>query len=231
MTRQLPLQMTTRVRYAADNFLRHHGVAALVESCRTFCAADAFALGFVVGPRRSGKTHLAIHLLDAVGAVARFPRLLEGGEFGQFINSVGVEPFASEDLFIVDDAHTYLETLGAGDSGPFVAFVEKLRLARAGLILLSRQPLEAFRFDEHVRSRLIPGAGLVIGPPADEDMPKLIEMMAKQRGIKLKERKIDYVVRRLGRDIGAIERYFDRVRHLADVLGQAVKFPVLGDAV
>jgi len=62
-------------------------------------------------------------------------------------------------------------------------------------------------------------------------MPRLVEMLATQRGIRLKERKIDFVVRRLGRDIGAVERYFDRVRHLADVLGQSVKFPVLSDAI
>jgi chromosomal replication initiation ATPase DnaA len=99
------------------------------------------------------------------------------------------------------------------------------------LILLSREPLDHFEFDEHVRSRLIPGNGFEISPPEESDMPKLIDTIARQRGISLKDRKIDFIVRRLGRDIGALERYFDRVRHLADVLGQSVRFPVLGDAL
>lgn len=221
--------MTTRIRYSAENFVCHSGVAPIVAHCRTICARDGFALGFIVGPARSGKTHLAIHLIDILGQLARFPRLLEGRELERGMASLTVNDYSAEDLFIIDDAHTYLEGIQPGNSGPFVAFVEKVRAARAGLILLSQKPLEAFSFDEHVRSRLIPGVGLVIEPPAESDMPVMVDRLARQRGIRLKERKIDFVVRRVGRDIGAVERYFDRVRHLADVLGQAVQFPLLGD--
>jgi len=223
--------MVTRVRYSAENFLLHGGAAPLWESCRAVFVRDAFGIAFIRGAKRSGKTHFSIFLVDALTKLARFPRLLEGGEMPGFLESWGPSDFSSEDVIIVDNAESYLRTLRPGDSGPFTAFVEKLRVARAGLILLSGEPIEAFGCDEHVRSRLIPGNGFELRPPEESDMPALINTMAKQRGILLKERKIGFVVRRLGRDIGAIERYFDRVQHLADVLGQSVKFPVLGDAL
>lgn len=223
--------MVTRVRYAPENFCVHTGVVGVVDGCRSIFARDAFGLTFIAGAKRSGKTHLSIFLVDVMGKLARFPRLLEGGELGRFLESSDRETFTSEDVFIVDDAHTYLAGLRPGDSGPFVSFVERLRLARAGLVLVSGESLDHFSFDDHVRSRLSPGAGLDISPPAESDMPSLIDTMARQRGIRLKERTIGFVVRRLGRDIGALERYFDRVQHLADVLGQSVRFPVLGDAL
>jgi len=231
VTRQLPLQMVTRVRYAPENFLIHSGMVGVVEGCRSLFARDAFSLAFISGSPRAGKTHLSIFLIDALEKLARFPRLLEGGELGRFLTTSEGESFTSEDVFVVDDAHAYLSSLRPGDSGPFVSFVERLRVARAGLVLLSAEPLDRFSFDEHVRSRLVPGSGLIVEAPAESDMPALIDMMARQRGIKLKERKIGFIVRRLGRDIGALERYFDRVQHLADVLGQSVRFPVLGDAL
>ena len=231
MTRQLPLQMVTRVRYAPENFLVHTGLIDVVNGCRSVFAQDAFGLVFIAGGKRSGKTHLSIYLLDALAKLARFPRLLEGGEIERFLESSSGEAFSAEDLFIIDDAQSYLRALRPGDSGPLVSFIERLRVARAGLLLLSGEPLERFSFDEHIRSRLVPGAGFELTPPAESDMPALIDTMALQRGIKLKERKIGFIVRRLGRDIGALERYFDRVQHLADVLGQSVRFPVLGDAL
>lgn len=231
MTRQLPLQIVTRVRYGSENFCVHSGVSDVVDECRGIFARDSFGIAFVSGGRRAGKTHLSIYLVDLLSKLQRFPRLLEGAELGRFLDSSGADVFTGEDVIVVDDAHEYLATLRPGDSGPFVAFVEKLRVARAGLILLSRMPIDEFLFDEHVRSRILPGCGRNIVAPAESDMPRLIDSMARQRGILLKERKIGFLVRRVGRDIEALERYFDRVRHLADVMGQSFKFPVLGDAL
>ncbi len=228
-TSQLSLNITPRHAYAPENFVPHAGVAGLLEHCASGPGHEKFFIAYLSGPRRSGKTHLSIRLAQELASRGLFPRLVEGSEFAALLRAP--VQWSSDDVVIVDDAHIYLSTLRPGDSGPFVAFIEKLRVARAGVIIVSEHGLDDFACDEHVMSRLIPGKCAEIGHPQEADMASLVVVMGKQHGIQLTDRKVSFVLRRVGRTVASIEAYFERLIHLASVLGRPIKFPLLSGAV
>ena len=88
-----------------------------------------------------------------------------------------------------------------------------------------------FSFDQHINSRLQAGSGFALGSPHESELPAIIDIMARQRGIKLTEKKQEFLERRLGRDLPAIEEYLERLVHLTNVLGKRVGFEALGDAL
>jgi chromosomal replication initiation ATPase DnaA len=112
-----------------------------------------------------------------------------------------------------------------------VNFVENLRFRGAKLILLSGVDIEELGCDAHVRSRLLPGGGHSLGPPAPEDMGVLVRLLAKQRGLLLSDRQVGYLSSRLRRDCGFVEEYLERVAHLQRVLNSPIKLPLLSDAI
>jgi chromosomal replication initiation ATPase DnaA len=227
---QLSLNITPRHAYAAENFVVHEGVAQAFEHFSTRAGSGGFVVGYIQGGRRSGKTHFSIRLAEALSNRGIFPRLVEAADFKTLLADVSA-PIGCDDVFLIDDAHTYLETLQPGDSGPLVAFVERLRAARATLIFFGDRDLADYAFDEHVGSRLVPGQGHFLGSPAESDMPKIINAVAKQYGMKLSEKKLGFIQRRVGRDVAAVEDYFQRLLHLSQVLGRPIKFPLMSGAV
>ncbi|RMG44287.1 MAG: hypothetical protein D6719_02135 [Candidatus Dadabacteria bacterium] len=229
---QLGLKIPARISYKADNFIRHSGVRTIINQVLSLANSEAFNLCWIEGERRSGKTHLSITLTDLLINYKFQPRCIEGAEFKDFLESGQVEQISARTMpFIIDSAEEYFNSLTTGNSGAFVNFIEKLRVAGSLVIFLSRTSVQSLACDEHIMSRLRPGQGLKINMPADEELPEVIAAMAKQRGMVLSERKIEFIRRRIGRSIEAIERYLDRVYHLSSVLGRGVRFPILGDAL
>jgi chromosomal replication initiation ATPase DnaA len=231
---QLPLNILPRLAYTPENFLLHGGIQKLyMETVSTACNGDAFSVAYIVGSPRSGKTHLGIMLAAALSSRRIYPRLVEGEALAKFIEDQELQcpPNGRCHAAIIDNAERYFQTIEPGQSGPFVNFVERLRKESGALIFLSSQELAALPCDEHVTSRLIPGSGLHIAPPDTEDLKELIAKMARQRGLSLSERKVQFLVVRLGRSVSSIEDYLDRLTHLSTTLSQSIKFPLLSDAI
>ena len=80
-------------------------------------------------------------------------------------------------------------------------------------------------------SRLRSAVGLHLDTPDQDDLPQLLHAMATQRGIRLKQRHISYVLKNVGRSVPELESYLERLLHLSQVLGKTVKFPLIADAV
>ena len=229
---QLTLGLSNRLAYAASNFHVHGGVRTTIEDLITLFRSDAFSIGYLSADPRAGKTHLSVYLSDRLLQEGFLPRIVEGGDFARWsVENVNTHRFVREDVIIVDDAHAFFKDVKPGMSGPFVNLIETLRGVRAGILFLSRSPLSELPCDEHVMSRLLPGDGFALHRPDEGDMSRLISLMARQRGIHLTELKIEYLVRRLRRDVASIEEYLGKVSHLSQVLGKSVKFPLLSDAI
>lgn len=227
--RQLSLNITPRHAYSPQDYVMHEGVRELFEHCLNSLGRGAFFIGFVVGTRRSGKTHFSIRLADELGQKGLYPRLIEGVNFSQVLSDAfDAKP---DDIIIIDDSDSYLSELQPGQSGQLVAFVEKLRAARSGLVLLSNRELSEYEFDDHIRSRILAGQTFRIGAPDEENMRDLVHAMAKQHGVRLSERKVDFLLRRVARNVPSLEQYFERLTHLAQVLGRPIRFPLMSGAV
>ena len=227
---QLSLNITPRHAYAPENFVVHAGVKEILAQHLMLAAKGDFRIGFIPGSARSGKTHLSIRLADDLAQRGFFPRLIEGRDFLEYLKAERFD-FTPEDVIVVDDAQNYFSCVLPGQSGAFVACIERLRVARAGVIFLSDRDTTSFDFDEHVRSRLVPGLGLQLGGPAESDMPEIVRAVAKQHGMRLSDRKLGFILRRVGKNIGAVEDYFERLSHLSQVLGRPIKFPLMSGVI
>lgn len=230
--RQLPLRIVPRLSYSSDNFVVHSGIEPSLGDLRGILDSPGFSLTLLTGEARSGKSHLAIWLVDRLSEAARFARLLSGAELHDWLHAEFLEtPIGEDVIFIVDEAEVFFERLARQDSGPFVRFFETCRLAQAKLVFLSRISWEDFSVDSHAMSRLRTGFEFVLQAPGDHDFPQIIQHMARQRGVSLGEKKVGYIFRRTGRSVASIERCLDRVAHLSEVLGKRIDLALLADAI
>ena len=228
---QLSLNITPCLAYAPGNFLLHHGARSAYENCRALLGSEGFRVCFIVGGRRCGKTHFSIKLADTLMSSGCCPHIIEGSQCQDWIVGHSDYEFCREDVVLIDDAERFLETLKPGGSGTLVAFIEKLRVKSSALVFFSALSLDEFSFDEHVRSRLMPGNGFSIGQPDAGDMAELIQLMARQRGIALSDRKVRFLEKRIDRDIPSVEAYLERLTGLSRLMGKPIRFPLLGDAI
>lgn len=225
---QVALNVTPRLSYAAENFVLHAGISPDFERCVALLQRPAFSICFYTGAAGSGKTHLALKLAEVLLSAAYDTRSIEAQEFLALLEA-GQKSWAVSEktVFIIDQAEQCLDALSGQDSGKFVDFIEHLRQRQAGVVFLSAKNLCEFGFDQHIRSRLLPGDGFSIHSPAEQDLPGLLAAMLAQRGIALSERKLVFLAKRLPRDTAAIAEYLSRLEHLALVSGGALDFSLL----
>ena len=209
---QVPLDMLPRLAYSADKFVMHAGVRQDWEKCLALLGQSGFRLCFFTSQPGGGKTHFALRLAQDLEKRKLKALMLTAPEFSRFCRD---RPAVDhETVLIVDDAEQYFSALTVEEEGNFVAAVEQLRQEQAGMVFLSSLQLEQFTFDEHVRSRLLPGQGFCLGPPQEQDMQPLVTAMLEQRGLNIPARKIDFMLRRLPRSIAGISAFASRIQHL-----------------
>lgn len=228
---QLSLSMGLRLPYTPDGFLLHSGVKDVHGQCLALLRLQGFRLVFVYAPPRFGKTHFCVRLSDDAVDLGQHPRILEGDRFLTEDYPVRELEFASGDVLVVDDADKCLEQLKPGASGEIVAFIERLRAAGAALVLVSGKELIEFEFDEHIASRLRAGLHVQISNPAANEMGEIVKAMARQRGFALDGRKLQYIERRMGPSVAAVDRYLERLIELSRTHSYALEFPLLSEAL
>lgn len=228
---QLSLSMGLRLPYTPEGFLLHSGVKDAHGQCLALLRLQGFRLVFVYAPTRFGKTHFCVRLGDDAVDLGQHPRILEGDRLLSEDYPVHELEFESGDVLVVDDADECLEQLKPGTSGQIVAFIERLRAAGAALVLVSGKELMEFEFDEHIASRLRAGLRVQISNPAESEMGEIVKAMARQRGFALDGRKLQYIERRMGPSVAAVERYLERLIDLSRTRSHALGFPLLSDAL
>lgn len=204
----------------------HAGAAELYRRCvGQLASSSAFTICHIIGPEGSGKTHFSVKLAEEFSTRGVTVRVYEGALAEA--HAAASSPPGQRSLFLIDDIDCYFEQ--AADSGEFISLVEKLRLTRAALALFSRRSAAELKADEHARSRIRPGEGFVMGPPGEEDLPLLVATMARQRGMLLSPRKIEFLARRVPRDIRAIAAALDQLSYVQHASGSASSFRTLDE--
>lgn len=224
---QLSLNIIPRLPYSPENIVLHAGLNGAWETASHVVRSENYSALWISAPRRAGKTHLSVKLVDFALSLGRYPQLFEGGSFADWFSDAA--PY--NQLLIIDDADHYFNQLLPGSSGQFVNLIESLRRRNGAIVFLSSQEIDELPCDEHVTSRLREGFSARIGNPAHIDMPQLLSRMALQRGLALKENRIDFIAKRLRHEISYIERYLDRAMHLAAILNRSVTGSILTNAL
>lgn len=220
---QIPLSLTPKLLYAAENFVVHRGAELPIQAALQLAQRDGFGSLFIHGQSRAGKSHMAVYLMNELWRAGRCPRLLDAQK--DIRELVSVVP---DEVTIVDDFHLVSDRM---ESGAFVSFVERRRAAGAKVIFLSGVTVADLSFDEHVMSRLRAAQFEVIGPPDDSQMTVVFEALAKQRGFQIAPRNSQFATRRLRRDMASIESYLRRLERLASLRAQQLRRDVVHDAI
>jgi len=228
--RQLPLPILAALSYSPDGFVRHAGVRAVLDECVALGQASSFAIRYVEGGARSGKTHATLRLHAELVDAGREVLLLDGAGGRDAVGLRGREA-SSNLVVIIDDADRYFDALKPEDEGSFVSLVEQLRAVSGKLFLFAGKSIANLRVDDHVLSRLRLATGLRIEAPGEGEMRQLLESLARQRGLRLKPRELGFLEKRLARDIKSLEYYLERLHHLSQVLAQPIRFPLVANAV
>jgi len=229
---QVPLQITPRLVYSPRNFVAHNGVQQILRAFENALSCANFSIFYIHGVARNGKTHLAIKLAELAANSGRYPRLIEGGEMPTWLAERSLNPALSpNEILIFDDSQLYFLGIAPGQSGPWVELVESLRVQAAVIVVVSSVPLSELACDDHVMSRLRSAQCWKIEDPEESELINVIEQIGIQRGIKLSPRKISFLIKRLGRTIPEIERFYERAESLSQVLGRSMVLPVLADAI
>jgi chromosomal replication initiation ATPase DnaA len=224
---QLPLPLIPKLRYSGDNFVVHSGVRdVLTRILADNWTSSSNRCFLVFGAPRAGKTHLCVKLVDELGRSVA-PHFADGSELERW--TVDGLSLGRGDYLIVDNAEMYLG--GLQNSGGFVNLCEMAKQREFKLVLVFGTELEGLSCDAHVMSRLRAASQGVIQHPSADDMEALIRAMGRQHGFALTAGRVKFIARRIGTTISEVGDYFERVRHLAAVLGRKVTPSLLSDAV
>jgi len=227
---QLCLNIIPRLSYVPENFILHSGTRCVVDEVTELVLAPKFRFFLIYGEPRSGKTHLSLYFAQCISQRGVFPVLLESEEIFEWHPDAGKE-IDQDSVVIVDDAEKYLALLKRVGPGSFVQLYEHCRKRNARLVFLCRDESVFPGLDDHAMSRIATAHSYHLAPPDGTELPLLVKMMARQRGLDLSSRKQGFLVRRVGRDIESVEKYLNRLVFLSQVLDKKVRFSLLSDAL
>ena len=229
---QLSLHIPTYVKYSPQDFYLHSGVRSLYEAVVSLVLEKSAQSFFITGKARSGKSHLCFALADALSGKGLIPRVLSGNDLAVWLDELPLTHRSLEqEMVLIDDVDVYLKQRSEGQSGQFVSLMEFCKARKIPVLLFSSAELSDFPCDAHIMSRLRAAAHYRIESPAESELSEIFQILAKQRGLQLSERKRDFLRKRLGRDIESLEQYIERLLYLSDVLGKSAKFDLLHDAL
>lgn len=228
---QIPLRLTRVLSYTPESFFIHSGVRELLENILFSISKEDFSCFYIYGGKYSGKTHIGILIASFAKDYQVYPYLVSGKEISSFIEEHSNYNLSDKDLVIFDSAEQYFNFITPGESGKFVNFYENLKNNRTKLLIFSSKSIDAFKCDEHIKSRLLGAAFGKLDFPCESELKKIIQLMGVQRGIKLEENNLEYLDKRLGKSFESINEYFERLIYLSENLGLKINKNLLSKAL
>lgn len=219
---QLPLSIGASFTYRAEDFVEHAGVRSIIDHLESI-GPKVFSAVSVVGESRSGKTHLSFYVMERLTALGFAPIL----RIAPDVRGIEIETLRLPPALVIDDAQNLLQS--EEHTGAFVSLYEQVRQRAGIVVLLSDRPLSSP--NPHLQSRLAALVGFQIEIPAREDLPLLLNAIAKQRGLKLKERDRSFLEKRLSNQIVTIEEYVQRLLQLSSTKTGRIGLETLKDAI
>lgn len=216
MPQQLTLDIRPEQHPTLDNFIAGAN-AELVARLRALAQPKAFDAVYLWGPPGSGRTHLLRATLAAAEAAGRRVVLVAGEEADAEL------PCPPGGLLIVDDVDRL-------DDAAQVALFRAFNSARlAGLALLiagPAAPLE-LKLREDLRTRI--GQALVyqVQPLSDEEKAATLHSQASQRGLRVEDEVIGYMLRHTARDLPSLMAVLDELDRASLERKRPVTVPLL----
>jgi DnaA-homolog protein len=202
---QLPLALRTGPDQRFDAYV--DAPAGLLEQLQATASGAADDWLYLVGAVGTGKTHL---LLQA--AAGRLRDALVALEGNALIALDGLEHIAGDrdDEVALFDAHNRLRTAG---TTLLYAAVDAPDALAIGL--------------PDLRSRLSQCARLVLPPLDEAGRREVLRRRAERRGLVIEDAALDWLLRRVGRDLGGLTALLDRLDRASLAAKRRVTVPFL----
>jgi chromosomal replication initiation ATPase DnaA len=227
---QFTLTFGEAIAYSSETFVAHAGVGEITETLLTLSAEGRFGLVNVYGPQSSGKTHLSVYCAGLLQSLGRSVDVVPASEACEWVlNRTSSGRIKKGDVLCIDDAADWISQPQV--EGGFTAAADMLTQAKGLLVLMSSKPVADLRVSQQIKSRLVAGVQLEIGPPEEGDLDLILKAMSKQRGIKLTEPKRRFILARVSRTVPALTRYMTRLSELGQRASSSTSFEVLSEAL
>lgn len=225
--RQLPLALRFPPDQRFGTFVGPPGVA-LAQLRALAGGADADWI-YLAGPAGTGKTHLALATCAAVEAAGRhaayLPLQAAAGRLRQALDAL-----EAGDLAALDG----LDAI-AGNRDDEVAlfdFHNRARAAGIGLLYAGRAAPAALPLAlPDLRSRLSQCARIGLSPLDDEGRREVLRERARRRGLVVEPAALEWLLRRVGRDLAGLARLLDRLDQASLAAQRRLTIPFLRETL
>lgn len=186
----IPLPLKPAEPYSVDYFIPHSGVAEAIDAVSSAIEelqenSSEFRMFFVHGPEGVGKSHL----LAVLGFMAESSR----------VSFYSVEGVDDHDDWIMG----------------FIDRYEKARREGGLLLVTSRSEPQAAFSNPHSGSRLRVARALRLGYPSEEELAPIIKSIAEKHNLRLSERMLSFLVKRLPLQPLSFDNIFSRINELS----------------
>lgn len=222
-----PAQLPLALRFPPDQRMATfvdapEGAIAQLEALAREGGADWV---YVSGAAGTGKTHLLIAACALAQAQGRRPAYLSLATVAGRVREA-LHAFEGMDLVALDDVDAV-----AGRREDEVALFDFHNRARAagGAVVyaaLARPDAAALSLPD-LRSRLGQCSGVVLSPLDDAGRREVLRQRAQRRGLAFDDAALDWLLRRVGRDLGSLTQLFDRLDRAALAAQRRLTVPFL----
>ncbi|MGY3265339.1 DnaA regulatory inactivator Hda [Lysobacter sp. HA35] len=224
---QLPLALRSPPDQRLETFVAPpDGAIALLTACASGESNDWV---FVSGPVGCGKTHLLLGSCAQALADAQRPAYLSLATAAGRLSDA-LQAFEGMDLLALDD----LDAI-AGNRDDEVALFDFHNRARANgarvVYAATARPDALALVLPDLRSRLGQCIGIALTPLDDESRREVLRQRAQRRGLVVDEAALDWLMRRVGRDLGSLTQLFDRLDRAALAAQRRLTVPFLREVL
>ncbi|QGW66029.1 DnaA regulatory inactivator Hda [Lysobacter soli] len=223
---QLPLALRYPPDQRLDTFV--HAPAGAIEQLRALADGQADARRdstYVAGPAGVGKTHLLLATCAATEAAGRRAAFLPlAAAAGRLRDAL--EYLEGNDVIALDG----LDAI-AGHREDEVALFDAHNRARAAgraLVYAARDIPDAIGLTlPDLRSRLGQCTRITLAPLDEDGRRDVLRQRAQRRGLVLEDTALDWLLRRVGRDLGGLTALLDRLDRASLAAQRRVTVPFL----
>lgn len=223
MSAQLPLAL----RYSPDQRFETFvgapaGAIASLQASAEHASADWL---YIAGPSGVGKTHLALAACAAAEQAGRraayLPLIAAAGRLGEALESL-----EGNDLIALDG----VESIAGIRDDEIALFDFHNRARSAGLNVLytaSAMPDGVPLMLPDLRSRLSQCVRIALAPLDDQGRREVLRLRAQRRGLALDEAALDWLLKRVDRDLGSLTALLDKLDRESLAAQRRVTVPFL----